>query len=528
MRRADSLRGVGLQLKAQMQRENVFNYAVFFRTYTGNDGTYCRVARNLGPLVDVYTITIYCPTTICSEENILNHSEVIGFEGEDENSGDIICLYFKKGKVKASRLYINKSASSVKVTETVLGKTITMVPETLEPKRYMRTFSKRFKIKHEYYYLFASPSTKESFVEFSILGRPAFTDGYQNKKYYSIYNPRNGKMYQIPVESFGIFSMLSCFNISSDTFYTCKVVTHPVAVQAIECIVFTSIKFTINKSGDFEFEDSVEKRIYANDLINTFGSGKVIENIAIDFVSEDGVFSMPVYRYENSSYVSCYQCLNGVLTFDMKSGRLGGQLVYDSSGVLQICTDIVGDKIIYHNATLNSYGVDREVFYDETKINFSSDVSYGGNPALWSHTRMYAERLKLPMGYSNDVQVTNIYRKCFYQYYMTSWYEYEGYPGSAFGYHLSERKVVTPYEILETPKTNEAYDALGMSYIERYNKDIFQAIAIVEGPGGAEFEKSAVTDIICYYNGVRIDEKIAAALKIEKTSMFGFIHRPKV
>ena len=59
--RADSLRGIGLQLKAQMQRENVYNYEVFSRTYAGNDGVYCRIDRNLGPLVDLYTVTIHCP-----------------------------------------------------------------------------------------------------------------------------------------------------------------------------------------------------------------------------------------------------------------------------------------------------------------------------------------------------------------------------------------------------------------------------------------------------------------------------------
>ena len=59
--RADSLRGIGLQLKGQMQRENTFDYSVFLRRYTGKDGTTCTVVRNCGPTTDIYTITIYCP-----------------------------------------------------------------------------------------------------------------------------------------------------------------------------------------------------------------------------------------------------------------------------------------------------------------------------------------------------------------------------------------------------------------------------------------------------------------------------------
>uniref|UniRef100_I2Q1D6 Uncharacterized protein n=1 Tax=Desulfovibrio sp. U5L TaxID=596152 RepID=I2Q1D6_9BACT len=59
--RADALRGLGLQLKAQMQRENVNDYAVYSQNYRGKDGTACTVERNRGPLVDTYTITIYCP-----------------------------------------------------------------------------------------------------------------------------------------------------------------------------------------------------------------------------------------------------------------------------------------------------------------------------------------------------------------------------------------------------------------------------------------------------------------------------------
>jgi hypothetical protein len=59
--RADSLRGIGLQLKGQMQRENTFDYSVFSRRYTGKDGTTCTIVRNCGPTTDVYTITIYCP-----------------------------------------------------------------------------------------------------------------------------------------------------------------------------------------------------------------------------------------------------------------------------------------------------------------------------------------------------------------------------------------------------------------------------------------------------------------------------------
>lgn len=59
--RADTLRGVGLQCKAQLQRENAYDYAVFARTWTERDGIRCTVQRNLGPLVDAYTITIFCP-----------------------------------------------------------------------------------------------------------------------------------------------------------------------------------------------------------------------------------------------------------------------------------------------------------------------------------------------------------------------------------------------------------------------------------------------------------------------------------
>jgi len=59
--RADSLRGVGLQFKEQVKRQNVYDYPVFVRRFAANDGTTYAVMRNCGPLVDVWTIEIFCP-----------------------------------------------------------------------------------------------------------------------------------------------------------------------------------------------------------------------------------------------------------------------------------------------------------------------------------------------------------------------------------------------------------------------------------------------------------------------------------
>ncbi|UJX41691.1 hypothetical protein K9F62_03035 [Desulfovibrio sp. JY] len=59
--RADSLRGVGLQFKAQAAQQNVYDYPVFVRRFAGSDGTTYSVLRNCGPLVDVWTIEIFCP-----------------------------------------------------------------------------------------------------------------------------------------------------------------------------------------------------------------------------------------------------------------------------------------------------------------------------------------------------------------------------------------------------------------------------------------------------------------------------------
>uniref|UniRef100_I2Q023 Uncharacterized protein n=1 Tax=Desulfovibrio sp. U5L TaxID=596152 RepID=I2Q023_9BACT len=59
--RADKLRGVGLQVMEQLNRENVNDYAQYFKQVDYDDGSKIRVQRQKQIFVDLFTIFIYVP-----------------------------------------------------------------------------------------------------------------------------------------------------------------------------------------------------------------------------------------------------------------------------------------------------------------------------------------------------------------------------------------------------------------------------------------------------------------------------------
>ena len=440
---------------------------------------------------------------------------VIGFESEPAACGNIICVYEREGVLKASKLYINGETIK-KIDIDNIGE-YGSFPMYSSAETCMRTFSKKFLINKKSYYLMATPDSEGGFIFNSMFDYNINRTGSQNQKYYYIYNPSNGKRYQIPVKSFGIFNRFSCFNISEDTFYTCRIEFTPEFV-----LTFSSVKFSVDPSGNIIFGDVVEDvlpRSYFYD--RGYYVGDAEPSLAIDYVSPDGVFNlayvnaMHLYTstYTPDGYVICEGAVNYVLSYNVKTHELKEVVnnKNDSSVpyAVQQIPDISGDKILYHDATLSS--TRPSISFDGSEIPWAYSSRGGGNPALITVNQFYAKRLKLPMAFSSGVPS----KKCFYRYYIYTYYVYEGYPASAYGHHISVDKIGTPFESID----NDGKNCYGMSYIELNNDSVFQAIV--------KSDQINITDLICYYNGRRVDSQIAEIIGTEKTKIIGFVHRPR-
>ncbi len=464
-------------------------------------------------------------------ENDWEKPKVIGFESEPKHCGDIVCIYFPEAEPNqeppepmASTFYYDKASVKIYRSKPVKGTSIATLPAELGTWSYFKTFSKPVAINGETYYVFACPASEDDFYFFSTVDWPMYYEQSYEKKYFGLYDPRKETFYEVPLVSDGIENLHTCFGYSDKAFYAC----YPVyktqgSVGEIDKIAFQKVGFTASVEKGIVFGDVVTKYMTAEDVANAWAGGPQWANInglAQDFVDSNGVFHMVYSPYTNFRFaeVSTSGSYVSEATYDIETDSLTiDRLSLPDVGPFQYCTSSVGDIIKKHDAIRYTAIASEHVL--NSAINF--DGTTLGPLDSWDGSNTIGKSIKIPMNHI-DVDGGSLNKKCFYAYtYNVSTYVGDGSGPLSGGFTHDQvpGAIVTPHDVITGKGLWEIWQTRGMAHIERANGDIFQALISTNGD---DFCFMAL-----YYNGVRIEEKLATALGVPQKNIIGFIHRPR-
>lgn len=444
---------------------------------------------------------------------------VIGFEEAPQPCGDIICLFWKDGAYRASRLSFVESAAgtsvSVKAGTPVEATQYVTIPEAHTIGSYFKSFSKKILIDDKEFYLFAVPATEEDFIFGTAFDYMNDDSSKINKQYFQIYDPSKGKKTTIPIESYGILGMYSTWNYHDGWLYCNKLNSHENNYAVIVDVVFQAIKISLDDKGEIAFGDVVSLTVNNEEFNAEYG--QELYHWDYGFVSDSGVFKLLWIGHGARGYGDLQAKGIGVCTINVHTGAIdysadGGVW----NGPVLTCIDSGEDGFEPHYGVRSRDGDAYEMQLGNKKFSWISDVSEGEPGAgVWTHVNAYCKALKIPMGnasYSFD-------KESFYSYFKNTTKKVLG-TGTLISDVVSNKMLCTPYGDIEIDtQLDGTKDVYGMAHIERQTGNKFRAVVGISNSGGFGF--------YAWHNKLRVDGLIASALGVDPKYVIGFLHRPR-